>query len=159
VVALDSVGADDVAGPPLRALANGVPKMVGAKLALKLPNTVPPPPALVALIGPDVGCRPGPVAAGPLGLIKPSTVNAVRSLSVRSVIGVPNVVSIGDGKTATGCMFALGFPPLRRGRGCSASEANAAVPLRVSTLAATAAVALSAFDWWRLRWPGVFLWT
>jgi hypothetical protein len=155
VVAVGSVVADESAGAPLRPLTVGVPKTVGVKLALKLPNTVPPP---LVLLGPDVCC--GPVTAGPLGLINPSTVSAVRSLSERSTIGAPNAVSIGVGKIAESCLFALGVSVLWPGDGWIAkSEANAAVPLRVSTLTATAAVALRAFDWCRLRWPGVVLLT
>jgi hypothetical protein len=109
-LALDKAVADEFAGTPLRPLVDGVPKVVGAKLALKLPKTVPPPPEVVTFIGPDVGC--GPVPVGPLGLMNPSTVNAVCSLSLRSVIGVPNAVSIGDGKTAARCSSTLGFSPL-----------------------------------------------
>jgi hypothetical protein len=76
------------------------------------------------------------------------------------VIGVPNAVSIGEGKAAARSSFALGLSLLPRTVGCSATEeSNAAVPLRVSTLAATAAVALRVFDWRRLRWLGVLLLT
>jgi hypothetical protein len=84
-------------------------------------------------------------------LINPSTANAVCSLSERSMIGVPNAVNSGDGTAADGCRATLGFSLLCIGCGGSASELNAAVPLRVSTPAATAAVALSVFDGCRLR--------
>jgi len=78
-------------------------------------------------------------------LINPSTVNAVCALSLRSVIGSPNAVSIGAGTAAANGIVVLEFSLFWSGAGCSAtSEANAAVPLRVSTPAATAAVALCA---------------
>ncbi len=145
VLALDKVLADESAGAPLRPLVNDVlERMVGAKLALKLPTTAVLPP-------PEVGCGPAP--AGLLGLTNPSTVNAVRSLSVRSMIGAPNAASIGVGTAAAGCVFALGVSLPWPGDGWIAtSEANAAVPLRVSTPAAIAAVALRAFC-------GGILWT
>jgi hypothetical protein len=141
VLALDKVLAVEFVGSPLRALVNDVlERMVGAKLALKLPTTAVLPP-------PEVDWAPDP--AVPLGLTNPSTVNAVRSLSVRSMIGAPNAVSIGVGTAAAGCLFALGVSLPWPGDGWIAtSEANAAVPLRVNTPAAIAAVALRAFLWW-----------
>jgi hypothetical protein len=77
MAAVDSVVADEAAGSPLRPLVNGAPKLEGAKLALKFPRMVPPPLVVVARNRPDVSC--GPVPVGPLELINPSTVNAIRA--------------------------------------------------------------------------------
>src|SRR5882757_3832383 len=147
----DKPAAEVLAGLLFRPLADGVAKILGAKLALKLPNTVPP-------AGPAAAGR-GSVAAGRFGLINPSTVNADHVVSSGSAIGVSNAVSIVEGNVAANGAAGPGFSLLWPGvDGSWVSALRAAVPPRTRTPAAIAAVADCARVSRGLRWREVLRW-